>query len=131
MKSIDDYVKALDEKGVELADYYSGDPIGLTLRRFGGFYWKLFVNTQWKELKSAESVEFTLVGQNYIASTSDVFNNWVFTCAEVEKCVDGPQTILSTTHRSADFPHRFFRQNRLSRENFWQKCEGISWQKIF
>ena len=90
-KSIDNYIEALTPDGIPLHDYDSEREIGLNLHRFGGFYWKFIVNQNWTILKNGESISFTLVGANWLASTSDVFNNWVFTCKDVSKCNDGPQ----------------------------------------
>ena len=50
MYGIDDFVGALE--GVELKDFKTGDDIGLTLYRYGGFYWKFIVNEEWKTLNS-------------------------------------------------------------------------------
>ena len=47
---IDDFVAALE--GVKLKDYKTGNDIGLTLFRYGGFYWKFIVNEDWKTLDS-------------------------------------------------------------------------------
>lgn len=100
MYSIDNYIKALDPGGVELLDHYSLSPVGLTLHRFGGFYWKFSVNKEWITLHKGESATLTLVGANWLSSTSDVFNNWVFTCNELSHCINGPQVMcpLTLTH---------------------------------
>merc|ERR1711892_244501 len=71
---IDDYMAALD--GVKLVDYVTNRTIGLTLYRFGGFYWKFMTNEVWEPLRSGGSFSFTLVGNNWMSSSSDVFNNW-------------------------------------------------------
>ena len=51
---IDDFVAALE--GVKLKDYKTGEDIGLTLFRYGGFYWKFIVNEDWKTLDSKSTI---------------------------------------------------------------------------
>ena len=51
---IDDFVAALE--GVKLKDFKTGDEIGLTLFRYGGFYWKFIVNEDWKTLDSKSTL---------------------------------------------------------------------------
>ena len=51
---IDDFVAALE--GVKLKDYKTGNAIGLTLFRYGGFYWKFIVNEDWKTLDSKSTL---------------------------------------------------------------------------
>ena len=51
---IDDFVGALE--GVKLKDYKTGNDIGLTLFRYGGFYWKFIVNEDWKTLDSKSTL---------------------------------------------------------------------------
>ena len=74
-------------------------------------------------------------GANWLASTSDVFNNWVFTCKNIENCLNGPRTILSTTHDSDLFPSRMANVTLFHRDDkdiwkSWDEDGGIQrWRR--
>lgn len=72
---------ALNEpEGISLVDFYTQAPVGLNLKRFGGFYWKFVKNDDWIDLTPGDKISFVLEGNNWLTSSSDIFNNWVFIC---------------------------------------------------
>ena len=52
------YQQGFDQnlEGGKLKDYKTGNDIGLTLFRYGGFYWKFIVNEDWKTLDSKSTL---------------------------------------------------------------------------
>jgi len=120
---IEDYIQALS--GLELVDYETRHPYGLTLHRYGGFYWKFVVNRNWKTLNPGNTFIMKLRGNNWMSSASDIFNNWAFGCTKIECCHDGFQTIKSTemTNDQAYFPSPM---SGVTDQHF-QRYEGDKW----
>ena len=65
---VEDFVAALN--GIELFDHYTQQPVGLDLFRYGGFYWKFMTNDKWNKLEAGKSFSFTLLGNNWMSSSS-------------------------------------------------------------
>ena len=134
---IDDFMAALN--GVELVDHYSKADLGLTLYRYGGFYWKFMTNEKWSPLRSNETFSFHLLGDNWMSSSSDIFNNWVLVCTEhpspgVIRVLKS--TIYSTTMRPFNNPQllpspmanvsdHLFKRNKLDVMESWDLNGGL------
>jgi len=69
-----------EPEGISLVDFYTKEKVGLNLKRFGGFYWKFIKNNDWIDLTPGRRMSFALEGNNWLTSSSDFFNNWVFIC---------------------------------------------------
>ena len=138
---IDDFVAALN--GVELVDHYSKADLGLTLYRYGGFYWKFMTNDKWRTLSSNETFSFHLLGNNWMSSSSDIFNNWVLICTENQssgKTIISKVTIDSTRmrpfgnaftnpqlmpSRMANVSDHLFKRNKLDVMESWDLNGGL------
>ena len=132
---IEDFVAALN--GIELFDHYTQEPVGLELFRFGGFYWKFMTNNKWKKLGAGESLSFTLLGNNWMSSSSDIFNNWVLSCLEPDF---EPKfaTIISTKMEGNIMPSKMavvdddlFKRNKLDIMESWDKNGGLERYKRY
>ena len=132
---IEDFVAALN--GIELFDHYTQEPVGLDLFRFGGFYWKFMTNNKWKKLEAGKSLSFTLLGNNWMSSSSDIFNNWVLSC--VEPGSDAKFATISSTQmeghimpsKMANVDNDLFKRNKLDVMESWDINGGLERYKRY